>query len=190
MEQSQAEQRVRELREQLEYHSKKYYDEDEPEITDYEYDMLLRELRELEERYPVLRSSQSLTERVGTDAPSSFAPKFTTRCSDGELAGRVFRSTSCANTTAGCARRTTRQSTAWSRKSTVFRSRWNFGRGNSSAAPPGENGQVGEDVTANLRTIRSIPKRIAGAPAYLEVRGEVYMSKTNFMKLVDYQETQ
>ena len=49
MEQSQAEQRVRELREQLEYHSKKYYDEDEPEITDYEYDMLMKKLKDMRE---------------------------------------------------------------------------------------------------------------------------------------------
>ena len=186
MEQSQAEQRVRELREQLEYHSKKYYDEDEPEITDYEYDMLLRELRELEERYPVLRSSQSLTERVGGHASSSFAPvphavpmeSLQDAFSFDELReyDRRVREADDAPVYS------VEPKIDGLSVSLEFRE-GEFVRGSTRG-----DGQVGEDVTANLRTIRSIPKRIAGAPAYLEVRGEVYMSKTNFMKLVDYQE--
>ena len=186
MDQSQAERRVSELREQLEYDSKKYYDEDAPEITDYEYDKLLRELEELEDRFPALRSPDSLTERVGGHASSSFAPvvhvvpmeSLQDAFSFDEL--REYDRRVCEVDDAPVY--SVEPKIDGLSVSLEFRD-GEFVRGSTRG-----DGQVGEDVTANLRTIRSIPKKLAGAPAYLEVRGEVYMSKSNFIKLVEYQE--
>ena len=186
MDQATATKRAAELRDLLEYHSKKYYDEDAPEISDYEYDMLLRELEELEERFPSLQSDASLTRTVGGHASSSFDPvthivpmeslqdafsldelrEYDRRVQEAE-AGAVY---SVEPKIDGLS------------VSLEFRDGV-FVRGSTRG-----DGQVGEDVTANLRTIRSIPKQLDNAPAYLEVRGEVYMSKTNFAKLIEYQE--
>ena len=69
-----ASQRAEELRSQLNYHSKRYYEMDAPEIEDYEYDMMLRELEELEERFPELITPDSPTHRVGGKADGQFTP--------------------------------------------------------------------------------------------------------------------
>ena len=70
----QAQERIGQLRQSLEYHSKKYYDEDDPEIEDYEYDAMMRELEELESEYPELITPDSPTHRVGGHFDNSFAP--------------------------------------------------------------------------------------------------------------------
>ena len=65
MNRKQAKERIEDLRKQVEYHAKKYYDDDKPEISDFEYDMLMVELRNLEKDFPEYRSKDSLTQRVG-----------------------------------------------------------------------------------------------------------------------------
>ena len=67
-----AKERIKELRATLEYHAKKYYDEDKPEITDYEYDMMMNELKSLEKQFPELMDNESLTQKVGGHVNSSF----------------------------------------------------------------------------------------------------------------------
>ena len=186
MNSEQAEGRINELRKQLEYHAKKYYDEDAPEITDYEYDMLLRELEELEEHFPSLRSDASPTARVGGHASSSFAPVQHTVPMESlqdafsweELRDFDHRVREAEGTPVY----SVEPKIDGLSVSLEFR-RGEFVRGSTRG-----DGQVGEDVTANLRTIRSIPQKLTGAPEFLEVRGEVYMSKSNFWKLVEYQE--
>ena len=67
-----AKERIKELRATLEYHSKKYYDEDKPEITDYEYDMMMNELKSLEKQFPELIDKESLTQKVGGHVKEGF----------------------------------------------------------------------------------------------------------------------
>ena len=73
MNEEQARQRAEELRRQLEYHAKLYYEMDNPQISDYEYDQMLRELEEIEKQYPQLKSPDSLTDKVGGAADNKFA---------------------------------------------------------------------------------------------------------------------
>ena len=72
MNKKQAKERIEELRTLVEYHAKKYYDEDSPEISDFEYDMLMVELRNLEKEYPEFSSEQSLTQKVGGHVKEGF----------------------------------------------------------------------------------------------------------------------
>ena len=72
MNKEQAKERIEELRKQVEYHAKKYYDDDKPEISDFEYDMLMVELRNLEKKYPEFKSSDSLTQKVGGHVKEGF----------------------------------------------------------------------------------------------------------------------
>ena len=72
MDKKQAKERIEELRKQVEYHAKKYYDDDKPEISDFEYDMLMLELRNLEKDFPEFQSEKSLTQKVGGTIKEGF----------------------------------------------------------------------------------------------------------------------
>ena len=72
MDKKQAQKRIEELRKQVEYHAKKYYDDDKPEISDFEYDMLMLELRNLEKEFPEFQSKNSLTQKVGGNVKEGF----------------------------------------------------------------------------------------------------------------------
>ena len=72
MNKEQAKKRVEELRKKTEYYAKKYYDDDKPEISDFEYDMLMVELRNLEKQFPEFKSNQSLTQKVGGHVKEGF----------------------------------------------------------------------------------------------------------------------
>ena len=72
MDKKQAEKRIKELRKQVEYHAKRYYDDDNPEITDFEYDMMMLELRTLESQFPELITKDSLTQKVGGTVKEGF----------------------------------------------------------------------------------------------------------------------
>ena len=72
MNKKQAKERIEELRKQVEYHAKRYYDDDKPEISDFEYDMLMVELRNLEKEYPEYQSKESLTQKVGGHVKEGF----------------------------------------------------------------------------------------------------------------------
>ena len=74
MEKTQAEKRIAELTKIIEYHNNLYYNQDEPEISDFEYDMLLREIEKLEEEFPSLKAADSPTNRVGGSAGEKFSP--------------------------------------------------------------------------------------------------------------------
>lgn len=73
MDKQEAQERITELRNQIEYHSKRYYDEDSPEISDYEYDMLMNELKKLEKEFPELITTDSMTQKVGGNVKEGFA---------------------------------------------------------------------------------------------------------------------
>lgn len=181
-----AERRIKELTKQLEYHNNLYYNMDEPEISDFEYDKMLKELETLEEQFPSLKSPLSPTNRVGGNAGEKFSPVTHTvvmeslhdSFSHDELRDfdRKVREVS-PNVQYVVEPKFDGLSVSCEYENGVFV------RGSTRG-----DGTTGEDVTDNLMTIKSLPKRIANAPEYLEVRGEVYMSFESFNELTKRQE--
>ncbi|MBR4029199.1 MAG: NAD-dependent DNA ligase LigA [Alistipes sp.] len=175
--------RMRELERQLDYHSHKYYVENSPEISDREFDMLLRELQDLEARYPEHADENSPTKRVGSDLTSEFQSvehryamqSLSNTYSSEELGEWIDRITKeigevefvCELKFDGTAISLTYENGALKRAVT---------RG---------DGRRGDDVTNNVRTIGSIPLRLRGEgyPAMFEIRGEIYMPYASFDRL-------
>ncbi len=186
MDNNTAKQRIDELSALIEYHNHLYYNKDEPEISDFEYDKLLRELENLESEYPALRRPDSPTNKVGGSAGEKFSPVTHTvpmeslhdSFSHDELRDfdRRVRET-VPDVTYVVEPKFDGLSVSCEYRGGVFV------RGSTRG-----DGTTGEDVTDNLMTIRSLPKRIPNAPSYLEVRGEVYMSFQSFEELVKRQE--
>ena len=178
--------RVEELTRTLEYHNNLYYNQDEPEISDYEYDMLLRELENLEAEFPSLKRADSPTNRVGGSAGEKFSPVTHTvpmeSLHDSFSAEELREFDRRVRETAPDARYVVEPKFDGLSVSCEYRNGV-FVRGSTRG-----DGTTGEDVTDNLMTIKSLPKRIPNAPAFLEVRGEVYMSFKSFEELVRRQE--
>lgn len=186
MDEQTARQRIAELTRTIEYHNDLYYNLDEPEISDFEYDALLRELEELEKEFPQLRLPSSPTNRVGGSAGAKFSPV---------VHSVVMESLHDSFSHDELRDFDRRVKEAFPNARYVVEPKFDglsvsceyrggvFVRGSTRG-----DGVTGEDVTANLMTIRSLPKRISGAPPFLEVRGEVYMSFKSFEELVRRQE--
>lgn len=183
---AQAKERLLWLTKELEHHNKLYYELDNPEISDFEYDKLLKELGDIEAEYPELADKNSPTNKVGGKAGEKFSPvvhnvrmdSLHDSFSYGEL--RDFD-------------RKVRQ--VFNNVEYIVEPKFDglsvsceyengiFVRGSTRG-----DGNVGEDITQNLMTIKSLPHKILNAPEFLEVRGEVYMSNESFIKLLEYQE--
>ena len=185
MEKKQAEERIKELRKQLEYHAKKYYDEDKPEISDYEYDKLMVELRNLEKEYPEFQSKDSLTQKVGGHVKEGFSKvtheiplqslqdvfsleevneyirKIEEKAEENEIANRTY---------------------VVETKIDGLSAALEYKQGKFVRGATRGNGLVGEDVTENLKTIKSIPKEL-NEKIDIIVRGEVFISKKDFEKM-------
>jgi DNA ligase (NAD+) len=176
------------LREALERASHEYYVLDQPSLSDAEYDRLFRELRSLEEAHPELRTADSPTQRVGTDVGTSHLAKYThlvpmgslnNAFSDEELedwatSGRDVAGADFDRSGFCCELKIDGAAISLTYREGVL----------VTGATRG-NGAVGENVTANVRTIRDIPLRLAGAgwPPLIELRGEVYMTFDGFEKM-------
>lgn len=181
-----AEKIVDDLKKQINYHNKKYYDEDAPEIDDYEYDMLLRRLESLETQFPQLLTEDSPTQRVGGSASAKFTPvehivkmeSLHDSFSYDEL--RDFDKRVKAQV--GAAEYVVEPKVDGLSVSVEYIDGV-FVRGSTRG-----DGSVGEDITENLRTIKSLPMHLAEDVPFIEVRGEVYMSNANFLQLVKEQE--
>ncbi|WP_147652370.1 NAD-dependent DNA ligase LigA [Vulcaniibacterium gelatinicum] len=174
-------QRVAELRRLIEDANYRYYVLDEPSIPDAEYDRLLRELQALEAAHPELADPNSPTQRVGTAPSAGFAEvrhavpmlSLANAFSDEEVAEFVARIT----------RETGDAEPVFSVEPKIdgLAISLRYEHGAFVRGATRGDGATGEDVTANLRTVRAIPLRLRGnAPAVLEVRGEVYMPKAEF----------
>ena len=178
--------RAAELRSVIEYHNKKYYENDEPEIEDFEYDRLLHELISIEEEYPALALPDSPTKHVGGKADAQFSPvEHKVRMEslqDAFSKADVRDFDSRVRENAGEARYIVEPKIDGLSVSLEYENGV-FVRGSTRG-----DGQVGEDITHNLKTIASIPMKIQNAPSFLEVRGEVYMPKAVFLELVKKQE--
>lgn len=185
MEKKQAKKRIEELRKQAEYHANKYYNEDKPEISDFEYDMLMVELRNLEKEYPEFISKDSLTQKVGGKVKEGF--KKVEHEIPLQSLQDVFSFEEVEEFLNRIEKKATEQkieevkyvvetkidglSAALEYKDGIF----------VKGATRG-NGQVGEDVTDNLKTVKTIPKEIK-EKIDITVRGEVFISKDDFEKM-------
>lgn len=170
------------LRRELEYHNKLYYVDDAPVISDYDYDMLMQKLKKLEAEHPELITPDSPTQRVGGAALKEFKQvqhevaleSLTDVFSYNDLyAFGEKMDSSISDSHVYCVEpKIDGLSMSLEYENGVF----------VRGATRG-NGLIGEDVTENLRTVRSLPLRITDAPEKLIVRGEVYMSKSVFHEL-------
>lgn len=169
------------LREELKEHSRRYYDEDAPTITDAEYDAMLRRLEVLEKAHPELEDPTSPTRRVGGHVASGFAPVRhpVPLESLNDVFSREELREFCARTEQESVRREyTVEPKVDGLSMALFYENGVFVRGATRG-----DGRTGEDVTENLRTIRSIPTRLPGLQGRLIVRGEVFMPVSVFEEL-------
>jgi len=180
--------RADELRRQLEYHGRRYYILDDPEISDPDYDALLNELRDIETEHPELLTADSPTQRVGGQPLDKFeeVPHLQPMLSlanarnEEELAAWVVRSErylARQGVEMGDVRFVTEPKIDGLAISLVYEN------GVLVRGATRGNGEVGEDVTQNLRTIGAIPLRVEDAPPLLEVRGEIYLPLAAFARL-------
>lgn len=178
--------RVRELRKLLEYHNYKYYVEDSPEISDYDYDVLMNELIGLETEFPVLVIPSSPTQRVGGKASGKFESVVH------EVAMESLQDAFSFDELREFDRRVRDRlgEVEYSVEPKIdgLSVSLEYEKGELVRGSTRGDGSVGENVTSNLRTIRSIPLHMDNAPDFLEVRGEVYMSHDSFVRLVARQE--
>jgi DNA ligase (NAD+) len=182
-----AAQRITELREQIHHHDYLYYVESRPEVSDAEYDALMRELRKLEAEWPDLVTGDSPTQRIAGAPTDLFKPvehhvamlsldNATTADDLREFEARLGRAYPGAKFQYVCEPKIDGLGVA------LVYERGRFVRGATRG-----DGRIGEDITANLRTIRSIPKvlkpGLLASAELLEVRGEVFMPRDEFARL-------
>lgn len=174
-------QEINSLREEIHRHNIAYYDNDAPTISDFEYDALMRRLIELETAHPELITPDSPTQRVGGSASRRFAevrhevPLESLMDVFSREETEAFLARVCESEPE--ARFTVEPKVDGLSVAVEYR-----GGALYRGATRGD-GITGEDVTANLMTVRSLPKRIESAPDRIIVRGEVYMSKEVFAEL-------
>ncbi len=176
--------RVAGLRRKLDEANHRYYVLDDPAMTDAEYDRLLRELEALESAHPELASAESPTQRVGAAPSGAFAP--VAHAVPMLSLGNAFTDEEVADFVRRIERKLDRTGPVFSVEPKLdglaISLRYEAGRFVRGATRG--DGATGEDVTANLRTIRAIPLALRGKdwPAVLEVRGEVYMPLDAFRR--------
>lgn len=177
---------LEQLKKTIAYHSNLYYQENRTEISDYEYDMLVNRVKSIENEFPQLITADSPTQKVQGMASSSFEKVVHTvkmeslldafsyeelRDFDRKVKDAVGKAQYVVET-----------------KIDGLSMSLEYVNGVFTRGSTRGDGTVGEDVTQNLATIKSIPKKIENAPRFLEVRGEVYMPRAVFLKLAKQQE--
>ena len=184
MNKEQAKNRIEELRKTVEYHAKRYYDDDKPEISDFEYDMLMVELRNLEKQYPEFQSKDSLTQKVGGHVKEGFkkveheVPLQSLQDvfdleEVREFDERVRKVAEENNIELKYVVET---------KIDGLSAALEYVDGKFVRGATRGNGLVGEDVTENLKTIKTIPHTL-NDKIDITVRGEVFISKEDFENL-------
>ena len=184
MNKQEAQQRIELLRKQLNYHNHRYYVLSQPEISDFEYDMQLQELAGLEKKYPEFADANSPTQRVGSDIVKEF-----------EQVEHRFPMLSLGNTYSQEELRdfdTRVKKLIGEDFEYVCELKYDgtaislhYQNGKLTRAVTRGDGSKGDDVTANVRTIKSIPLELSGSdwPEEFEIRGEIFMPKEGFRKL-------
>ncbi|HAQ63274.1 MAG TPA: DNA ligase (NAD(+)) LigA, partial [Ruminococcaceae bacterium] len=179
--------RAQQLRKELNHHIYRYYVENENDISDYEYDMLMRELKGIEEEYPDLMTADSPTHRVGGSADSTMFQSVTHIVRMESLQDAFDKSEVydfdkrvkqvCPDATYVVEPKIDGLSVSLE-----------YSNGIISRGSTRGDGDVGEDVTANLKTVRTIPLAINEKLPFIEVRGEVFMPREKFLEIVKNQE--
>lgn len=185
MNKKQAKERIEELRKKTEYYAKKYYDDDKPEISDFEYDMLMVELRNLEKEFPEYQSKESLTQKVGGHVKEGFTKvthevplqslqdvfsieevedyikKINEKAEENKIENRTY---------------------VVETKIDGLSAALEYKQGKFVRGATRGNGTIGEDVTENLKTVKTIPMELS-EKIDIKVRGEVFISKEDFEKM-------
>ncbi|MCR4718817.1 MAG: NAD-dependent DNA ligase LigA [Firmicutes bacterium] len=180
------EKRIKELTKLLDYHSKKYYVDDSPEISDFEYDKMLRELENLEDAYPQFRSPLSPTQRVGGKALDKFEP--VTHRVVMESLQDAFSEEEVYDFDRKVKEKISEYEYVVEHKIDGLSVSLEYVNGEFVRGSTRGDGTVGEDVTQNLKTIKTIPLHLTEKLPFLEVRGEVYIPRETFNKINDERE--
>ncbi len=183
--------RMEQLVAQLSHYAHLYYDLDDPAVSDQEYDALMHELQQLEQQHPEYLSPDSPSQRIVASAQSTFEKvvhpvrmeSLQDAFSEGEIEEFITR-------TQGFATATQPVEYVVEAKIDGLSVSLEYENGIFVRGSTRGDGDIGEDVTENLRQVRNVPKKLSEAIPYLEVRGECYMPKTSFAKLVLQQEEQ
>ena len=185
MDKKQAEKRIKELRKQVEYHAKRYYDDDNPEITDFEYDMMMLELRTLESQFPELITKDSLTQKVGGTVKEGFQKV------EHEVPLQSLQDVFDFDEIEAFDERVKKQAEengienpqyVVETKIDGLSAALEYVDGKFVRGATRGNGLVGEDVTENLKTIKTIPQELS-EKINITVRGEVFISKKDFEEM-------
>ena len=185
----QAQKRIEELRNTIEYHNKKYYDDDAPEISDFEYDMLNNELKNLEKEFPSLITKASNTQKVGGHVKKGF--KEVTH----EVPLQSLQDIFDFDELLEFDKRIKKASEEFNKdtkyvvetKIDGLSAALKYENGILVEGATRGNGFIGEDVTNNLKTIKTIPQKLK-EPLNITVRGEVFISKIDFDKMNEERE--
>ena len=185
MDKNKAKERIEELRKTTEYHAQKYYDDDKPEISDFEYDMLMVELRNLEKQYPEFIDKNSLTQKVGGKVKEGF--KKVEHEVPLQSLQDVFNFEDVEDFCVKVqeqAKKNGIQNTKFVVETKIdgLSSALEYKQGKFIKGATRGNGLVGEDVTDNLKTIKTIPMKLKEKIDII-VRGEVFISKKDFETL-------
>lgn len=186
MNKQEAEKRINELSEILEKYGYEYYVLDNPTVSDYEYDMLMQELKKLESEYPELVSPASPTQRVGGTALNTFE-KVTHTVQMGSLQD-VFSFEQVKEFVDKCKEVLENPVFIVEPKIDGLSVSLEYTDGIFTRGSTRGDGFIGEDVSGNLKTIKSIPLKLKNPPEFIEVRGEVYMPRESFAELSEKQE--
>ena len=190
MKETQAKKRVKELRKQLDYYAKLYYDEDNPAISDFEYDMMMNELKNLEKEFPNLIDKDSLTQKVGGTVKEGFEKVVH------EVPLQSLQDIFSFEELEEFRERVKKAEEKYEIKDNKFVVETKIdGLSVSLEYKNGEfvrgatrgNGEVGEDVTENLKTIKNIPKKLK-ENINIIVRGEVFIGKKEFDEMNEERE--
>lgn len=178
---------AKKYRKDIEYHNKKYYEEDSPEIDDYEYDLMVQNLEKLEKEFPELITKNSPTQHVGGKALEKFSPVFH------EVKMESLHDSFSIDEMIDFGKRVTnvvdKPCFVVEPKIDGLSVSVEYKNGLLVRASTRGDGIVGEDITENIMTISRLPKFLDEKIPYLEIRGEVYMSKENFLNLTKKQES-
>ena len=189
MNKTEAENRIKELRTTLEYHARKYYDEDSPEISDFEYDMLMNELKNLEREFPEFITKDSLTQKVGGTVKEGFEKV------EHEVPLQSLQDVFDYSEIYAFDKRMKKAAEEFNKpleyvvetKIDGLSVSLEYKKGIFIRGATRGNGLIGEDVTDNLKTIKTIPQKLT-EEIDITVRGEVFISKEDFEKLNEERE--
>lgn len=179
---------VKTLREQIEYHSNRYYNMDAPEITDYEYDMLMQRLKQIEKEHPELVDASSPTQKVGGNAKREAGVLVRHNVPMLSLQD-VFSKEEVMNFVAEMQEKLEDPEFVVEYKIDGLSMSLRYEQGKLALAETrGDGINFGEDVTANAKVIEDVKTTLKDAPDYLEIRGEVYMTEAAFSHVNETQE--